>query len=175
MTRISDSLAAVKSSSFHSLWMNTMNRCTIAQRKLRVGLTTLFFCTSLGGMAPAFAQETVRQFPTAARRATLEVITPPNVLLNGLPERLSPGARIKGPGNLLVLSGNLVGQRVVVNYLRDPQGLVHEVWILNETEAQQKRAGSEPTTNFVFGSDADKPKTDDGKTPFNQLPKFPQQ
>jgi hypothetical protein len=155
--------------------MNTMNRCTTAQRNLRVGLTTLILCTSLGEFAPAFAQETVRQFPAAARRATLEVTTPPNLLLNGLPERLSPGARIKGPNNLLVLSGNLVGQRVLVNYLRDPQGLVHEVWILNEAEALQKRAGSEPTTNFSFGSDADKPKTDDGKTPFNQLPKFPQQ
>jgi hypothetical protein len=33
----------------------------------------------------------------------------------------------------------------------------------------------EPVINFTFGSDADKPKTDDGKTPFDQLPKFPQQ
>jgi hypothetical protein len=155
--------------------MNTMNRCIPTPRKLRGGLTALIFCTSLGWLAPAFADEAVRQFPAAARRATLEVNTPPNVLINGLPERLSPGARIKGPGNLLVLSGNLVGQRVVVNYLRDPHGLVHEVWILNEAEALQKRAGSEPTTNFIFGSDADKQKTDDGKTPFNQLPKFPQQ
>jgi hypothetical protein len=155
--------------------MNTMNRCIPTHRQLGVGLTALILCTSLGWFAPAKAQDTVRQFPAAARRATLEVTTPPNVLLNGLPERLSPGARIKGPGNLLVLSGNLVGQRVVVNYLRDPQGLVHEVWILNEAEALQKRAGSEPITNFSFGSDADKPKTDDGKTPFNQLPKFPRQ
>jgi hypothetical protein len=155
--------------------MNTMNRCTTTQRKLHAGLTVLTLCTSLGWLAPALAQESVRRFPAAALRATLEVTTPPNVLLNGLPERLSPGARIKGPNNLLVLSGNLVGQRVVVNYLRDSQGLVHEVWILNETEALQKRAGSESTTNFIFGSDADKPKTDDGKTPFNQLPKFPPQ
>jgi hypothetical protein len=155
--------------------MNTMNRCYTSQRKLCFGLTALILCTSLGGFAPAMAQDSVRQFPVAARRATLEVTTPPNVLLNGLPERLSPGARIKGPNNLLVLSGNLVGQRVLVNYLRDPQGQVHEVWILNETEALQKRACSEPTTNISFASDADKPKTDDGKTPFNQLPKFPQQ
>jgi hypothetical protein len=155
--------------------MNTMNRCIPTPRKLRVGLTALIFCTSIGWFSPSIAQETVRQFPVAARRATLEVTIPPNVLLNGLPERLSPGARIKGPNNLLVLSGNLVGLRVMVNYLRDPQGLVHEVWILNETEALQKRAGSEPTTNIIFESDADKPKTDDGKTPFNQLPKFPQQ
>ena len=149
-----------------------MNRCTTTPRKLRARLTALIFCTSLGWLAPVLAQDAVRQFPAAARRATLEVTTPPNVLLNGLPERLSPGARIKGPNNLLVLSGNLVGQRLVVNYLRDPQGLVHEV---GDRVVAHGGGGSEPTTNFIFGSDADKPKTDDGKTPFNQLPKFPQQ
>ena len=45
----------------------------------------------------------------------------------------------------------------------------------NVDEADLKRSGSEPIINFKFGSDADKPKTDDGKTPFNQLPKFPKQ
>jgi hypothetical protein len=152
-----------------------MNRCFNTQGKLCVGLTALLLSTSPGWLAPASAQDAVRQFPAAARRATLEVTTPPNVLLNGLPERLSPGARIKDQNNLLVLSGNLVGQRVIVNYLRDTQGMVHEVWVLNPTEAQQQRAGMEPTTNISFGSDVYKPKTDDGKTPFNQLPKYPQQ
>ena len=33
----------------------------------------------------------------------------------------------------------------------------------------------EPVTNFSFGSSGDKPKTDDGKTPFDQLPKYPKQ
>jgi hypothetical protein len=97
------------------------------------------------------------------------------VLINGQPERLSPGARIKNTNNTLALSGSLVGQRLLVNYLRETHGLVHEVWILNEAEAQQKRTGSEPSTNFTFASDADKPKVDDGKTPFDQLPKFPRQ
>ena len=114
----------------------------------------------------------LRQFPAAAKRATLEVKTPPDVLLNGAPARLSPGARIHGPTNMLVMSGQMAGQRLVVNYLRDPQGLVHEVWILSEAEALQKRPGMEPATNYVFGSAADKPKADDGKTPFNQLPVY---
>ena len=152
-----------------------MNRCLNTPKGLWLGLTALLISvTSLAPM-PVAAQEFVRQFPTAARRATLEVTTPPNVLLNGQAERLSPGARIKGLNNQLVLSGSLVGQRMLVNYLRDPQGLVHEVWILSEAEAQQKRSGMEPVTNFSFGSQADQPKADDGKTPFNQLPKFPQQ
>jgi len=151
-----------------------MKRCFNAPHPLRAGLSALTLACSLGCMAPVAAQDTVREFPAAARRATLEVTTPPNVLLNGQSERLSPGARIKGPNNLMVMSGTLVGQPVVVNYVRDAQGQIREVWILNATEAELKRAGSEPTVNFNFASDADKPKTDDGKTPFDQLPKFPQ-
>ena len=152
-----------------------MNRCLNARKGLLLGLTTLLVAAAGLMPKPAAAQNFVRPFPAAARRATLEVTMPPNVLINGQAQRLSPGARIKGLNNQLVLSGSLVGQRVLVNYLRDPQGLIHEVWLLSEAEAQQKRAGMAPVTNFIFGSDADKPKTDDGKTPFDQLPKFPQQ
>jgi hypothetical protein len=155
--------------------MNTMNRCLNAPKGFILGLTALLIIAASMRPAPVAAQEFVRQFPAAARRATLEVTTPPDVLINGQAERLSPGARIKGLNNQLMLSGTLVGQRVLVNYLRDPQGLVHEVWILSEAEARQKRTGMEPVTNFLFGSEADKPKADDGKTPFNQLPRFPQQ
>lgn len=121
------------------------------------------------------AQTGVRQFPATAQRGTLVVTEPPEVLINGAAARLSPGARIKGVNDALVLSASLVGQSVLVNYRRDGQGLIHELWILSPEEAQEKRAGMEPVTNFVFGSGADKPKTDDGKTPFDQLPKFPRQ
>jgi hypothetical protein len=155
--------------------MNTMNRCFDARKGLLLGLTALLISFTGLTPAPVAAQDFVREFPAAARRATLEVTTPPNVLINGQAERLSPGARIKGLNNQLVMSGTLVGQRVLVNYLRDPQGLVHEVWILSEAEARQKRSGMEPVTHFIFDSQADQPKADDGKTPFDQLPKFPQQ
>ena len=152
-----------------------MNRCLYPPRRIFFGMTALLLCLSSLLPESADAQNLVRQFPVAARRGTLEVTAPPNVLLNGQADRLSPGARIKNTNNALVLSGSLVGQRVLVNYLREPQGMIHEVWILTDAEAQEKRAGSEPVTNFSFGSDADKPKVDDGKTPFDQLPKFPQQ
>ncbi|MEY4139971.1 MAG: hypothetical protein RLZZ371_2153 [Pseudomonadota bacterium] len=148
-----------------------MNRCLFAAKGFSLGLMSLLTLVTLAP-EPLAAQELVRQFPAAARRGTLEVTQPPNILINGQPERLSPGARIKNSNNMIVLSGNLVGQPVLVNYLRDAQGQIHEVWLLNATEAQEKRAGMEPVTNFVFSSDADKPKTDDGKTPFDQLPKF---
>jgi hypothetical protein len=152
--------------------MNTMNRCLPARKGFFLGLMSLLLVTL--APAPAAAQELVRQFPAAAKRGTLQVTQPPNILINGVPERLSPGARIKNPNNMIVLSGSLVGQALLVNYLRDPQGQIHEVWLLNAAEAQHKRTGMEAVTNFIFGSDADKPKTDDGKTPFDQLPKFQQ-
>jgi len=122
----------------------------------------------------AVAQDQVRTFPPAALRGMLEVTQPPQILINGQVERLSPGARIKAQNNLIVMSGTLVGQSLLVNYVRNQQGLIQDVWILTAAEAQQKRKGMD-ITNIVFASDADKPKTDDGKTPFDQLPTFPQQ
>ncbi len=153
-----------------------MKRCfsRVTRHFLRTLILVLVWLASFSpGWATAQTQQ--RQFPVAARRATLQVTQPPEVLINGTPARLSPGARIKGSNNLLVMSASLVGTTVLVNYLRDAQGLIHEVWILSDAEAQEPRAGMEPLTNIVFGSDADKPKTDDGKTPFNQLPKYPKQ
>jgi hypothetical protein len=153
--------------------MNTMNRCLFAPKGLLFGLTALLISTC---MVPevALAQTYARQFPTAAKRGILEVTQPPYVLLNGAQQQLSPGARVRGTTNTTVMSGSLVGQRLLVNYLLNLQGQVHEVWILTDAEAQEKRAGLEPVVNFTFGSDATKPPADDGKTPFNQLPKFGQ-
>jgi len=161
--------------SSHSLWINTMNRCPSMPilRFLRTLIVLLVWTASVSPSL-ATAQTLPRQFPAAAKRGLLEVTLPPVVLINGRPERLAPGARIKGVNNLLIMSASLVGATVLVNYLRDGQGLIHEVWILSAEETLEKRDGMEPVTNIVFGSDADKPKTDDGKTPFNQLPKYPQ-
>jgi hypothetical protein len=162
-----------------SLWKNTMNRCAyfghLFGRPSAFLLSVVFavFAITIAAYpTPSMAQGMLRQFPAAAKRAVLEVKAPPEVLLNGAVDRLSPGARIHGLTNMLVMSGQMVGQRLVVNYVRNPQGQVHEVWILSEAEALQKRPGMEPVTNYVFGSDADKPKVDDGKTPFNQLPLY---
>jgi hypothetical protein len=116
----------------------------------------------------------MRQFPPAAKRGTLLVTAPPEVVLNGAAARLSPGARIKDVNNGLLMSGALVGQTVLVNYVRDGQGQISEVWLLGAEEARAERSGLEVVTNFIFGSDANTAKTDDGKTPFNQLPKYPQ-
>ncbi len=121
------------------------------------------------------AQETVRPFPPQALRGELVVTQPPEVTINGIGRRLAPGARIRGANNMLVQPASLVGQAFIVNFTSGAQGLVQDVWILTDAERQQKREGAEGSAgNFRFFSDADRTPRDDGKTPFNQLPKFGQ-
>ena len=72
------------------------------------------------------------------------------------------------------MSASITGQEFVVNFVRNGTE-IHEVWILTELEARQKIKTNTPATNFTFASDANASKSDDGKTPFNQLPSFEQQ
>ena len=130
-----------------------MNRCCHAAATLAILIPVLF-----GASHDASAQDAVRHFPKNALRGTLEVTRPPEVLLDGRPARLSPGARIRAVNNLLVMSGSLVGQALVVNYVRDPQGMLHDVWLLNPTEARQRMADAVPASNYQSSYDtADQP------------------
>ena len=150
-----------------------MNRCTF---RLAASLL-LAFSAALAGL-PATAQDVgeppaVRDFPKNALRGDMVVLAPPEISMDGKPDRLSPGARVRGSDNSLVLTGQVVNQKLTVNYLRDNLGLVQQVWILNDAEAKLKRPNSPPSFfNFIFGSSADKTPQDDGKTPFNQLPTY---
>jgi hypothetical protein len=76
-----------------------------------------------------------RGFPATALRGTLAIVAAPEVVLNGQPARLSPGARVRDTNNLIVQSGALGNTRLVVNYTRDLDGLVREVWVLRPEEA----------------------------------------
>ena len=80
--------------------------------------------------AVAFPAAAQRTFPATALRGEFVVVQPPDVRLNGKPARLAPGARIRNETNMVQLSGSLVGQKRVVNYTIDPQGELHDVWIL---------------------------------------------
>ena len=130
-----------------------MNRCASHL------LGTLFVLAAASPLAmpPAQAQTAtafkpaVRQFPAAALRGEMVVVAPPVITLDGKADRLSPGSRIRGTDNLLVMSGALVNQPVVVNYLRESAGNVHEVWILNSEEIKLKRPNSKASW-FSFGS-----------------------
>jgi hypothetical protein len=118
----------------YSLWIYTMNRCfPLLPRR------TLLALAGLGVCSLALAQNAPRTFPTSALRGNLVVTQPPVITIDGKTTQLSPGARIKGPNNMLVLSGALVGQEVLVNYTVEPHGMVHEVWILTDAEAAEKR------------------------------------
>ena len=94
---------------------------------------------ALAAALPASAQQVQRNFPAAALRGELTVVNPPEVVLNGKPARLAPGARIKGGSNLLVMSGAIVGQKLVVNYTVDTYGLVKDVWLLTPEEQRRPR------------------------------------
>ncbi len=95
----------------------------------------LFTAFAVACAAPGWAQELARQFPRSALRGVVDFEGPRGVLLNGTAMRLSPGARLHGTDNMLVLSNTLTGTRHTVHYtLEDTTGQIKEVWILREQE-----------------------------------------
>jgi hypothetical protein len=78
-----------------------------------------------------------RQFPANALRGEMVFGQPPEVQLNEKPARMVPASRIRGPNNLLVLSGALIGTKAKVHYTLDNQGFVKDVWILREDELKK--------------------------------------
>jgi hypothetical protein len=163
---------------FNSLWMYTMNRCLFAM--LTLGLSASVLAQDQMS-APLPVNENVqtgvpglRKFPEKALRAKMKVVQAPEILIDGKPERLSPGSRIRDTQQRLVMSGSITNQELIVNFVRNPLGEVHEVWILTEAEARQRIKTNTPERNFTFASEADGPKQDDGKTSFKQLPSFEQ-
>ncbi|MDQ2779401.1 MAG: hypothetical protein M3Y32_07580 [Pseudomonadota bacterium] len=105
-----------------------MHRCAF--------LATLAASMALAAL-PAAAQ-IVRNFPAAALRGEVQIVQPPEILLNGRPARLAPGSRIRGQDNLLQMSGGLVGQRFLANYTLDVNGQILDVWILNAGEQARR-------------------------------------
>ena len=111
--------------SFNSHWIHTMYRCFLA------------FVASLLLFGPASSQS-MRKFPPTALRGSFQVLQAPEVALNGKPARLAAGARIFGQDNLVKLSASLTGQKLLVHYTVDPQGMLRDVWILTAAEAANK-------------------------------------
>ncbi|MDF2465599.1 MAG: hypothetical protein K0Q43_3834 [Ramlibacter sp.] len=82
----------------------------------------------------AFAQGIRREAPKDVVLGKMVVTAPPQITIDGKPDQLSPGSRIRDLNNMLVLSGGIVGKTLPVVYKRDAAGLVHEAWILTEDE-----------------------------------------
>lgn len=124
-----------------------MNRCT---------RTLLASVAAVLTIASAQAQDIIRQtIPGSAKLGVMQVTLPPEVLMDGKVDRLSPGARIRAENNMMVVSGALSGQSLLVAYVREPQGMLHEVWILNAAERAavlQKRNAGTPATPVTPGN-----------------------
>ena len=139
---------------------------------------TLFLFLTAGLFSIASAQTedfkpNIRQFPKDAKRGELVVLTAPDIAMDGKPDRLSPAVRIRDINNFLVLSGTLANQKLVVNYLRDNTGLVHNVWVLNAEEIKQKIPGMPEGILSNIRSLFETPTAkDDGNTPYHQLLKY---
>ena len=118
-----------------------MNRCTsktsffTRSRLLRIVAPATLLAGLLVASLGSTAQVISRPFPPNAVRGILTVTQPPEVLMDGKADRLSPGSRIRGTNNMLVMSGALVGQAMRVNYTREPNGYIHDVWVLTDAEA----------------------------------------
>lgn len=109
-----------------------MNRCRI-----------LFIALALLVAGLASAQGMRREAPKDVVLGKMVVTAPPQITLDGKPDQLSPGSRIRDLNNMIVLSGGLVGKTLPVVYKRDAAGLVHEAWILTDEEyAKLGGAGS---------------------------------
>jgi hypothetical protein len=115
--------------------MDTMNRCNKTLARL-----TLAACAALAGPlffllpSAASAQGIQREAPKDVVLGRLVVTAPPQITLDGKPDRLSPGSRIRDLNNMVVLSGGIVGKEYPVVYRRDAAGLVHEAWMLTHEE-----------------------------------------
>ena len=90
---------------------------------------------TLAAALPAQAQRT---FERNALRGELVIVAPPEARLNGQSERLAPGVRLRNPQNLLLLSGSLLEQKLLVHYTLDGMGQVQDVWILSAAEAAKQ-------------------------------------
>lgn len=168
-----------------SLWMNPMNRCKNSLSALVLVALSAVIAPAAALFSPHAAAQVAdipnsqneaanggRNFPVGTLRGKFMVVNPPEIVLDGQSERLSPGARILGANRMLVMPAAITGQNLLVNYTRDAAGLVREVWILTPDEAQAKRASAEkPLLNF-WPFVANSGPRDDGKTPFDQLPKY---
>ena len=152
-----------------------MNRCTpsLLAALLLAAAASLISLPATAQIDEAKAN--VRPFPKTAVRGELVVLMAPEVAIDGKPDRLSPAVRIRDASDKLVLSGSLANQPLAVNYVRDNTGLIHQVWILNRDEIKQKLPTQDGGILSNIRSMFDTPVvSDDGKTPYNQLPSYKQ-
>jgi len=117
-----------------------------ALRQLLVGTGAMALVTL---SVPAHAG--LRVFPMGTKRGRIAFTNPPQVQLDGgKTELLGPGTRIHdAQSNRLVFASTLKGQTFVVNYVRDGNGTIREIWILTPEEIQQKLPPTQEELNRI--------------------------
>jgi hypothetical protein len=137
-----------------------MNRCPKFARAL-MGVTA---CVLLMGAAALFAADAraERDFPRKARLGEMTFVAIPDVVLNGIPQRMSHGARVYSVRNTILMPNRVNGSTAIVNYLRDDRGRVSQVWILTPAEAAAMPPNPELSgTQVIIGL----PQQTPGQTP----------
>jgi hypothetical protein len=124
-----------------------MNRCTGSRARRAFALLAGF--VFLLSTQFAAAQGIRREAPKDVVLGQMVVVAPPQITLDGRPDQLSPGSRIRDLNNMVALSGGLVGVTLPVVYRRDAANLVHEVWIL--TPDEYTRLGGAGSTSTPEG------------------------
>ncbi|MDR0478332.1 MAG: hypothetical protein LBH31_00720 [Burkholderiaceae bacterium] len=100
-------------------------------------------------LAAAPAHAGLRMFPVGTRRGEITFSNPPQVQLHGNTEQLSSGTRIHDANNRLVFANTLKGQTFVVNYVRDGNRTIREIWILTPGEIQEKLPLTQDNLNRI--------------------------
>lgn len=104
-----------------------MYRCAFASLALAASL-----------VAPASA-ESVRNFPPNTLRGVVVFSDIPSITLNGQAAQLSPGSRVRGADNAVVMPPAIAGSKLLVHYTLDVGDTrVKDVWILTPDEAAIK-------------------------------------
>lgn len=119
-----------------------MNRCSTRFSILPALAVSALLLAAVG--TPQLAQAQVqRLLPAKTVRGTIHFESPPHVVVDGKPDRLAPGARVRDAHNRIALTGALRGKTFEVRYLRDAAGVIREAWILTPAElAREGGSGS---------------------------------
>ncbi|MDO4769798.1 MAG: hypothetical protein Q4A11_05460 [Brachymonas sp.] len=113
-----------------------------------------------------------RHFPDTADKGHMRFVDPPEVVLDGVRVRISPGARIKDDRNMMLHMSQLKGQAAQVMYVRDAMQQIGDIWILSDYEKSQLSPKQKRDHLLrMDGYDPSKHKFDP-MLPYNQQPRY---
>ncbi|MDO4795320.1 MAG: hypothetical protein Q4A28_05170 [Brachymonas sp.] len=127
---------------------------------------------SFNDPAPPVQQVLPRHFPDTADKGHMRFVDPPEVVLDGVRMRISPGARIRDERNMMLHMTQLKGKAAHVMYVRDAMQQVGDIWILSDYEKSQLSPKQKRDHLLrLDGYDPSRHKFDP-MLPYNQQPKY---